>query len=220
MNLNKLKKEEILWLHNHKCKHSHTLLQHPKCIPKDSPLYEHTGFLDIETTGLKGDYAFVLSYFIRDDDNKWFGRVLTSDEIWDGVFDKNLLRECVEDMRKFDKLVVYYGGDFRFDIPLLRTRCIKYGIDFPPYKEIKVVDLYPIVKKKLNLHNRKLGTVCSFFGIKSKQHMMNPDVWMGAISGNKKDLEHVRKHNVEDVISTQKLYYKLIDFVGACNQSI
>jgi len=220
MNLNRLKKEEILWLHNHKCKHGHTFLEHPQCVPEKYPISEKVGFFDIETTGLKGDYCFILSYCLKEVGGKILGRVLSPQEIRSGVFDRKLLAEMIKDIRKFDKIVGYYSGDFRFDIPIIRTRAIKHGIDFPLYKEVKAVDLYPIVKKKLNLHNRRLGTVCSFFGIEAKGHMMSPDVWAGAISGNKKSLNYVFTHNKEDVISTEKLYNKIIEFVGQVNASI
>jgi len=224
LNLKRLKKDEILWLASHKCRHGHYFIEHLNCFlienPQSSPLYEHIGILDIETTGLKGDYGFILSYAIKELDGKVIGRVLAPQEIREGKFDEQLLRECVVNMRKFDKLITYYGGDFRFDVPTIRTRAIKYKIDFPLFKEIKVVDLYSIVKKKLNLHNRRLGTVCSFFDIESKEHKMNPDIWSGAISGNKKALKWIWTHNIEDCISTEKLYKRIIDYVGAQNQSI
>ena len=225
LNIKRLKKNEIEWLWDNRCKkHSHRYLEHYSCFlhenPQNSPLYEKVGFLDIESTGLQADFCFILSYKIKEMNGKILGRVLTPNEIRNGTFDKKLLKECVEDMRKFDRIVVFYGSDYKFDIPTLRTRTLRYNLDFPLYKEIKVTDLHPIIKKKFNLHNNRLMTACSFFGIESKGHMMNPDMWMGAISGNKKALDWVKIHNEEDVISTEKLYLKVIDFVSKSNTSI
>jgi len=224
LNLNRLRKDEILWLNNHYCRHGHSYLEHQNCIevekPNMCPISEKVGFLDIETTGLQATYAYVNSYAIKELNGKMIGRALTPKEILNGKYDKELLKECVADMRKFDKLITYYGGDYRFDLPILRTRSIYWGIDFPLYKEIKVIDLYSIVKKKLNLHSKRLGVVCDFFGIPSKEHKMSPKVWSAAHIGQKWALNWIWKHNQEDCISTEKLYLKMIDFVGRQNTSI
>ena len=218
-----MRKEEIAYLYNHYCKHGHRFIEHPKCISQlgqNNPLCEKLGFLDIETTGLKGTYAYVLSYCIKEDNGKILGRHLTKREIHSETYDKNLLKELINDMRKFDKLVTYYGGDYRFDLPILRTRALYWGLDFPLYKEIKGVDLYSIVKKKFNLHSNKLGVVCDFFGIQAKGHPMNPRVWFGANAGNERNLEWVFTHNKEDVCSTEKLYHKIFEYDSPKNSSI
>ena len=209
-----------MFLANHRCKHGHTLLQHISCAENTEIGKERLGFLDIETTGLKATYCYVQSYAIKEAGGKIFGRRITKKEIHSRNLDKKLLRECVRDMRRFDKLITYFGGDYRFDLPILRTRSLFWGLVFPLYKEIKVFDLYSLVKKKLKLHSNRLGVACDFFGIEAKQHPMKPEIWFRAQTGNEKALNWIWKHNKEDVISTEKLYYKLIDFTGNQNTSI
>src|SRR4030042_2778794 len=145
-NLNRLKKEEIIKRHFWKCVHGHTGLEHPKCYEQENHIGEKIGILDIETSELTAPWGIVLSYCIKKLDGEILGRCLTSEELEILDSDKQIIQECVNDMRKFDKLVVYYGGDYRFDIPFLRSRAIqrKYNIKFPEYKEIKILDLYPI----------------------------------------------------------------------------
>ena len=222
ININRLKKEEILFLARRKCKHGHSYLEHIQCAVNNGINFaeEKVGFLDIETTGLKATYCYVQSYAIKEAGGKILGRRITKKEIHNKELDKHLLTECVRDMRKFDKLVTYYGGDYRFDLPVLRTRCLFWKLDFPLYGEIKVFDLYSLVKKKLKLHSNRLGVACEFFGIEAKGHPMKPEIWFRAQTGDERSLNWIWTHNKEDVVSTEKLYYKLINFLGRQQTSI
>lgn len=223
LNLNRLKKNEIIWLNNHHCKrHHHTYLTHPNCIeidkPNMCPIFEKIGFLDIETSSLQADFSIVLSYCIKELNGEILGRQISFSEINKGIYDKKLLKECIADMRKFDKLIYYYGD--RFDIPTLRTRSVFWKLDFPLYKEIKGTDIYPIIKYKFNLHRNRLETACDFFGISCKKHRIKPDIWFKAMAGNKKALDWIFIHNREDVISLEKLYKRVINFSSNNNKSI
>ena len=148
--IKQMTKAEAEWLGTHECKHHHTYLQHYDCYvrdsPRDSPFVERIGVFDIETTGLKADYHYIISYAIRaDDDEKLYGRALMPDEIKKGVFDRELLKEMCEDLRRFHRIVVHYGSDRRFDLPFVRSRAVKFGYDFPLYKDIYVMDTQVIL---------------------------------------------------------------------------
>jgi len=205
-----------------RCKaHGHTYAAHPNCFIKEQNFQERVGFLDIETNHLKANFGHIMSYCIVDNHNKIWGRALTSDEVRDwNVLDKKLMQEFSQLVKTFDKLIVYYGRDYRMDIPFLRSRCIKHNIAFPLYKEIKVVDLYDIAKSKLSLHSCRLQNVCDFLGVPSKNHKLDVDLWVRANKGDPKALKHVWKHNVEDCYSTKKAYEKLAPFVASRNTSI
>jgi uncharacterized protein YprB with RNaseH-like and TPR domain len=221
-NIAKIPKDELIKMGKWKCPiegHAHhSGLEHPNCYKALKGEGEKVGFLDIETSGLQADFAIVLSYCIKILDGKILGRQITQDEIRKEIYDKNLLKDCVEDMRKFDKLIYFYGD--RFDIPTLRTRSVFWGLDFPLYKEIKGTDVYPIIRYKFNLHRNRLETACDFFGISCKKHRIRPDIWFKAMAGDKKALNWIFIHNQEDVISLEKLYKKVIDFSAGTNKSI
>jgi len=215
LNLNRLKKEEIIYLYNHRCKHHHRFIEivHPNCLREflqnNQFLQERIGFLDIETTGLNADFDYIISYAIYDEVNKKIlGRVLTKEEVlnWK-ILDKRLMKEFSNDVKNFDRLVVYWGKDRRHDLPFLRSRCIEAKADFPLYKEIFITDLYDICRNKLRLHKYKLENVCDFLNIPAKKHPLKGKIWLKAKLGDKKALQYVWQHNKEDVISMREVYF-------------
>jgi len=225
INLNRLKKSEILWLYSHRCKkHSHRFTEHLPCYeteqPQNSPIYEKLAHLDIETSNLKATFGIVLSYALKLDNSKILGRCLTTNEMRKGIYDRKLLAELIKHINLQDKLTVYFGSDNKFDIPFLRSRCLFYNLPFPLYKDIKVVDVYDIVKRKLCLHRNRLQTVCEFLSIPAKLHPIKSDVWLGALGGNQQALNYIFKHNKEDVISLEAVYHKVINYIGKTNRSI
>jgi len=224
--LRQMKKEEILWLGEHNCKAHHMdFLSHYTCYlhecPEKAPFIEKIAYFDIETTGLRGDYHYVLSYaLLPDDKGKVLGRVLKKEEILGGIFDKELLKEMCDDLRKFHRVVGHYSGDYHFDLPFVRTRATKYGLDFPLYKEICGVDTQVILKSKFCLSSNRLGSACTHFGIKAKSHPLTPEIWQDASVGGTKALKYIWVHNLEDVRSTRELYHKIAPYVLKGKKSI
>ncbi len=220
----RLRKSEIIWLHNHKCRHGHTYLEHSNCIevekPNMCPVFEKIGFLDIEASNLKANFGIIFSYCIKEENGKILGRAVSTKELEKGDYDKKLVEELCSDIRKFDRIVVYYGTDNRFDLPFIRTRAVFWGLDFPSYKELKVFDMYPVIKRKFQLHRNRLETACDFFGIPSKAHRLLPDIWFKAMTGKKEALKWILQHNKEDVVSLEDLYHKTIKYANIPNTSI
>jgi uncharacterized protein YprB with RNaseH-like and TPR domain len=225
-NLAKLKKDQIVWLSKHTCKHSHTYLEHYSCFlsekPMGSPLIEeHIGYLDIETTGLNGNWDYIICYAIEDEKGKKYGRILKPKEILNpDILDKKLMHEFCEEIKQFDRLVVYWGKDRRHDIPFLRTRALKWGEGFPVYGDLKVTDAYDIVRNKLSMHARRLQFVCDFFGVPSKLHRLDSQMWQRAKLADKKAIEHVWLHCVEDVESLKAVWNRLRRFASGVRVSI
>jgi uncharacterized protein YprB with RNaseH-like and TPR domain len=209
-------------MHQNRCKaHGHTYASHPQCYVKEQQYQERIGFLDIESNHLKANFGHVISYCIIDNFGKTWGRVLSPKEVRDwNILDKKLMQEFSNNVNEFDKLVVYYGRDYRMDIPFLRSRCLKHGVDFPLYKSIKVTDLYDICKSKLSLHSCRLQNVCDFLGIPSKTHKLDVDLWVRANKGDPESLKHIWEHNVEDCMSTKSAYERLAPYVANRNTSI
>lgn len=219
-----LRKTDLEWLGTNRCKHGHTYLEHYKCFteekPDDSPFSERVGYLDIEASNLNATFGYTFSYCIVSDGGEVLGRPLRPNEIRSGQFDTKLMAELCVDLRKFHRIVVFYGADHRFDCPFVRARAIRAKVDFPLYKEIYCTDLWPICRNKLKLHSNRLEVVCKFFGIKAKTHPMEFDIWCRAMSGDQPSLDYIWAHNVEDCMSLKEAYELLIPYNTPGKRSI
>ena len=122
-------------------------------------------------------------------------------------------------MRKFDRLVTFYGS--MFDLPFLRGRAEMYGLkNFPVFGEISGTDLYWTVKNRFKFSRKSLGVTCKNLGIAAKGHQMYPEQWKGARRGDFKALNFVWTHNKEDVVSTGALYERVSKYARKTNTSI
>lgn len=210
--IKRMTKAELVWLAENLCQaHSHSYLTHYPCFlkenPPQSPFREKVGFLDIESTGLKGNWDFALCYSLKELGGGISGRHLTPKEIRTYKFDKKLIDELIKDVKKYDRIITYYGS--RFDIPFIKTRAEKWGLDFPAYRDLWQTDTYDLAKRNLLLHSTRLQHVCSLMGIPSKQHPLDPDLWQRAQSGDVPSLETVKTHCDEDVIALEAATLRL-----------
>lgn len=213
-----LSKGEILKLSRQYCVHRHTVLAHPECLRSNQLLTERIGFLDIEASSLNMNYGIIHSYCIKELNGRITERVVTKKEILSQAFDKELMRQFCQDIRKFDRVVTFYG--WRFDLPAVRTRAVRWGLDFPLYSEVRHTDVWKIMRDKFKLSSNSLRTCCQFFGIKAKNHPLNPEIWMAAMVGDEKALHYILEHNREDVRSTEELYKKVMLYVPQTKTSI
>ena len=209
----KLRKKDVEWLAENRCKHSHTYLEHYHCWQKEKPedctFTERVGFMDIESSNLKASFGYVISYCIKEKDGGLIKRCIKPSEIRNGTFDKNLLKQFNKDVLDFHRLVVYWGKDRRHDVPFLRTRCLKQGVNFPLYREILVTDLYDWCRSKLSLHRYGLATVCRELGVEAKGHPLDGEIWVRAMYGNQDALDYILEHNIEDVVCMEPVYNML-----------
>lgn len=242
----KMNKSHIVWLSKHRCqKHGVPYTSHPACyftdleeglIPQTADTMERIGFLDIEASSLKGTFGYMFSYCIKKLDGEVIKRAIKpkdiqSDPQW---LDRGLCIQFCKDVSQFDRLVVYWGKDYRYDVPFMRTRTLHWKeeaiknedmelakqLDFPVQMELYVEDLYDTVKRKFRLHNNRLATFCRFFGIESKGHPLEPDIWNRALAGFPDALDYIMTHNIEDVNSTEKAWKITRDFIKRPNTSI
>ena len=227
LDMNMMLKAEILDRFNFRCQHRHNGFDHPKCFSKARALGERIGFLDIESGGsLDADWGFVLTYCIKVlGENKIYSSSITPKEVRaplmnGGTKDKRVLEQFCKDVKNFDTLVVYYGRDGkgkyqRHDIPFLRTRCARWGVKgFPEWKQIKIIDLFDIVSGKFKLSRRSMANACRLFGIKAKGLPFNMEVWQDSLAGHQPAMDYILKHNIQDVLSTEELYKKIICYKG------
>jgi uncharacterized protein YprB with RNaseH-like and TPR domain len=215
-----------------RCVHRHTLSEHPKCFAKGlvknkeeyknekdftkktgQPWYTFSGYrigyFDIETAGsFDADWGTVLSWCIKDKGGKIHSSVINKEELFSGVMDKRVVEEFVERLKDYSIIVGYYSTGF--DLPYMRTKALRYGLDFPGYGDLYHWDLYYTVSNKLKLSRNSLDSVCDYLGIPGKTHL-DKDVWRAAAYGDPKALKIVLEHNKGDVVITEQLHDK-IDF--------
>ena len=180
---------------------------------------EKIGVLDIEGGG-RANWSYIVCYCIKELNGKIIANWVTPKEIFNYTFDKRLMQDFCKDIRRFDRIVVYWGSDARYDIPTLRTRAVKYDLDFPLYKEALVTDLFSIIAQKFRLDRKSLESACKFFGIPCKETNLTPDMTQKSRAGHLPSILKIVKHCKEDVTSTEALYKKIIYFGSSQRRSI
>lgn len=220
--IHRLLKSEMIYLFTHKCKHGHNYAEHYACFlaenPLDSPFHENLGVFDIETTGLKSNWSHMFCWSMKEQGKDIIHSDLVTRNEARNKNDKRIIRSAVEEIKKYDRVITWYGS--RFDIPYLRSRAIYHQIEFPSYRALLHTDLYYVARSKLAIHSNRLASVCQFFGIKAKSHPMTPELWVRAGAGEKEALETVLKHCKEDTISTDACWVMLSKYSAAVKRSI
>jgi len=165
------------------------------------------GFLDIESSGLQGDFNYMYSWAIKTaNKNEVYHSIISSDEMRNGVLDKRVVQELVDALQNYKRIYTYYGT--RFDIPFARARALYHKIEFIPYGVIEHRDLYYLARRVLRIHRNRLESVADLLGIKGKTHL-NPRIWVMANCGNEQALQYILKHNIKDVEVLEQVYKKL-----------
>jgi len=215
-------KKELLIYTTQKCKHYHTYAEHPNCWWKEQSKKPRIGYLDIETSNLDANYGIIITYAILDGETSEISQgIIDIKDVRAGIFDKNLCKQLIKDLLKYDLIKGYWSTGF--DIPYIRSRCLKWNLDFPVYKTIQHKDIYYMVKRLLKLHRNSLEVATKFLRIPGKNHV-HGDKWMVALmcDGEKQEkaLQYILDHNIKDVIITKKLDKKLEAFDRGLTKSI
>jgi uncharacterized protein YprB with RNaseH-like and TPR domain len=221
--IRKLKKDQLVKLHDGRCKHGHTYIEHYQCFltEKEEGPYK-IGSLDIETSNLNADYGVILTWCIKDHDTGEIYNDQISEEdlaLYEpGEDDTRIVASLIEAMMKFDELVTWYGA--RFDIPFIRTRANICKVDFPKYGAIKHKDLWFTCRGKLKLSSNRLENACKVILGKSTKTRLDAKHWRAAQRGNKESLAYVLTHNKHDVEDLKKIYEKIVEYGRPVSNSI
>jgi uncharacterized protein YprB with RNaseH-like and TPR domain len=214
----RMTKKEVDWLGTHRCRHHHTYLEHYSCFIDENPLDQRLGFLDIETHNLVANYGFMICFCIKDSNSDTILEdIITKKELQSSELDKRVVKRCIEEMKKFDKVITYYGT--RFDIPFIRTRAHWHGLDFPEYGELMHFDVYYTVRNKVRLSSNRLGVACEALLGSTNKTRLDPVHVQGAMQGRTEALEYYLDHCRGDVIDLQRLYEKVIVYKKTSNTS-
>jgi uncharacterized protein YprB with RNaseH-like and TPR domain len=183
-----------------------------------------TLILDLETTDLDADRAAILCASYESSTEPGVVRTLRQDRLnpkWKkGIRgdDKELVKQTCKLVRDHDIVVAHNGN--RFDIPMLRTRALRWGLT--PLREVKLVDPCQIAWRKFKLRSNRLGAVADFVGVKDKKTPLDLSIWMDVmLNGSKEGMELIVEHCEADirvlsaVLGFVKPYIKLFDDRGS-----
>jgi uncharacterized protein YprB with RNaseH-like and TPR domain len=201
------------------CEHRHNGLEHRACFLRyiDEHEPERIGFLDIETCQLTADYGFMISWSIKERGGKVLADFLNKKDFEVPSFDRRLVSTLIKEMNKYDVIYTYYGS--RFDIPFIRTRAMKYNLNFPVQNQIIHRDLYYIVRNKLKLSSNRLANATRFLGIKGKTNL-DGDIWVRAARGDQHAIAYILDHNAKDVIILEELFERIKPYMTRTRTSI
>ena len=186
---------------------------------------DRVGIIDIEffsMNGVNANRGFLLCYSIKEYcKDVWYNNVIDlKDMKRKDIRDKIITEKCIKDICKFDVIIGYFSSGC--DLPFLRTRAIHYDIPFPFYNTIKQIDLFDSIKyKRLMLLDRNsLKAATKVSNIIGKDNI-DFDLWMDVVvSGDKKALTEIFRHNVRDVKITEKLYTKIKPYMTGITKPV
>lgn len=180
---------------------------------------ERIAFFDIETSHLKANIGNMISWAIKPLGGKTKFAAWTRKEAinWDKM-DRRIMKELIEELKKYDLLVTYYGTNF--DMKFIRTRAMILGLPgFPEYGTIKHFDAYYAVKRTMALYSNRLAVATQALGIEGKTPLP-PAVWGKARLGYTDVMKDVKEHNVEDVKILEELYKELLPYIQITRKGI
>lgn len=221
-NIHNMLKKELLEYTGGRCRHGHTYQEHPACWWRERDSEPKIGYLDIETSNLDANYGIIITYCILDDKTgEILEGIIDINDVRKGIFDKNLCKQLIKDINKFDVIKGYWSTGF--DVPYMRARCLKWKLQFPIYKTLQHKDIYYMVRRLLKLNRNSLEVATKHLGIKGKNHV-HGDQWMEALlcdgERQKKALDYIIDHNRKDVVITRKLDKKLQEYDRGLTKSI
>jgi uncharacterized protein YprB with RNaseH-like and TPR domain len=228
MDINKLKKEDWLWLFNHRCRHGHRYIEHMACYVQDygdvppSQRAERVAFFDIEASNLDANFGIMISWVVKElDKDELYIDHLTQQDIITSEFDKpdkRITQNLINVLSQFDRVVGHYSS--KFDLPFVRTRALYCGLDFPAYGQLYQDDTWSIAKSKLKLNSNRLDTIAQVILGKSDKTRIEYKYWLGALHGDKESIDYIVEHNKIDVIELEKVWKAIHKFQRPAKRSI
>ena len=162
---------------------------------------------DIESTNLSADFGYILSIAIKNLGEKEVRCYSVEDYPLykkDPTNDKEMLEDAYPDLSSAGAWVTWYGGGF--DVPFVNTRLLSHGM--APMPPIPHIDGWRVARYKMKLHSNRLASVSSFLQISEKTPLDGP-IWIKASAGDKKALQYIKEHNVQDVIVLEEAFNRI-----------
>jgi len=106
-------------------------------------------------------------------------------------------------------LVIAHNAD-KFDIPLIRARCLVHGIN--PWSPVKVVDTLKVAKREFLFDSNSLAFLAHYLGVEEKgTHKEFPgfELWAECLKGNPAAWREMKKYNIQDVDTLEEVYLRM-----------
>lgn len=129
---------------------------------------DRLAFVDIEATGLRGDYNSVLVVSVKPFNKKPYS--FTVKQVGN---DQKVVRDAKDAIEEYDAICTYYGKGF--DIPMLNTRLLKWG--HKPIEKRHHIDLYYTLKYNTLMSRRSLAQVAGLLDLHDQKMGVSPNVW-------------------------------------------
>jgi uncharacterized protein YprB with RNaseH-like and TPR domain len=155
------------------------------------------GFVDIEATGLRGDYNSTLIVSV-----KRYNTPPESFVVKQPGNDQKVVRDAKKCLEGLDCWVTFYGKGF--DLPFLNTRLLRWRVD--PIDKRPHVDLYFTLKHNLLTARKSQAHLLRFLNTPEQKMDMSPEDWNEVIANPEQALKKMRQRCESDVEGLQGLY--------------
>jgi uncharacterized protein YprB with RNaseH-like and TPR domain len=158
---------------------------------------EAVGVLDMEATGVKGDYNSLLVVTVKPYGKKPI--TLSVDTPGD---DRKLVREARDLLHEFPLWISYYGKGF--DIPMLQSRLLRHG--YKPLEKKLHLDMYWHMKAHTLTARRSQAHLLEWLETPSKKMTLSAELWNEVLKNPKKGLHTLKLRCESDTIGLENLY--------------
>lgn len=160
---------------------------------------------DIETTNLKADFSVLLTACIKpygqesitfrvDDYTSWWA---------DRANDKDICNDISKELSRHAVIVTHYGSSYRFDLPYLRAKMMKYGL--PPLPPMFGIDTFSLAKANMCVSSRRLKALSRFLNLGEKEEVEG-GLWLdAAMNGTRSSIDQILEHNKQDCVILERL---------------
>ena len=154
-------------------------------------------FVDIEATGLRGDYNSVLCVSVKP-----HGLKPETFLVKQPGNDQGVVVAAKEALEACAGWVTYYGKGF--DIPMLNTRLLRWHRD--PIEKRPHIDLYYALKYNLLMARRSQSHLLSWLGTPEQKMTIGAEEWNEVLRNPSAGLKTMKARCESDVVGLEALY--------------
>lgn len=154
-------------------------------------------FFDIEATGFRGDYNSILVISVKP-----FAKPAYSFHIKQPGNDNKVVRQAKEFLESFDCWCGYYSKGF--DIPMLNTRLLKWGVD--PVEKKHHIDMFFTLKANLATSRKSLAHMCAWLDTPEQKMSVSPEVWNEILYNTDSTMQTMVERCESDCSTLEHLY--------------
>lgn len=156
-------------------------------------------FVDIEVTGLRGDYNSVLVVSVKPYGGKPVSYVVARQGQ-----DRKVVSDAAAALEEYTCWVTYFGKGF--DIPMLNTRLLRHGLS--PIDKRLHIDMYYVLKYNLLTARRSQSHLLSWLNTPQQKMSVGAETWNEVVAGDPVALATMVRRCESDTRGLEALYKK------------